>query len=72
MCLLVREALTVGKIAFHRSFFSLEIGADAARRQLKDELLSFCVMIEPPKTTFGKVRTHTRSRTFHPHLNARH
>lgn len=44
MCLLVREALTVGKIAFHRNFFSLELGAAAAKRQLKDELMSYCVV----------------------------
>lgn len=56
MCLLVREALTVGKIAFHKNFFSLEIGAGGAKRQLKDELLSYCVVTEPAKTMFGKTR----------------
>lgn len=59
MCLLVREALTVGKIAFHRNFFSLELGAAGAKRQIKDELLSYCVVTEPAKTMFGKVRRPT-------------
>tara|TARA_B110001452_G_scaffold254727_1_gene246545 strand:- start:12263 stop:12754 length:492 start_codon:yes stop_codon:yes gene_type:complete len=56
MCLLVREALTVGKIAFHRNFFSLELGAAGAKRQIKDELLSYCCVTEPAKTMFGKAR----------------
>ena len=56
MCLLVREALTVGKIGFHPDFVSTELEPEKAKRQLLDELTSYCVMVEPPKTTFGKVR----------------
>ncbi len=56
MTLLMREALTVGKVAFHPHFFSVEMTADEAKRRLKDEIASFCVVVEPPKTTFGKVR----------------
>lgn len=56
MCLLAREALHVGKIAFHSNFFSVELGAQAAKKRLQDELTSFCVVTEAPKTTFGKVK----------------
>ena len=54
MCLLTREALHVGKIAFHNNFFSTELGAQAAKRRLQDELSSYCVVTEAPKTSFGK------------------
>ena len=54
--LLLREAMRVGRIAFHPKFLSCELGNDIAKRQLKDEISSFCVVTEPPKTTFGKVR----------------
>ena len=57
MCLLVREALTVGKIAYHPDFVSTELDPHKAKRQLQDELESYCVMVEPPKTTFGKARS---------------
>ena len=56
MCLLLREAMTVGKIALSRQFFSNELGTPAARTRIKDELSSYCVVTEAPKTTFGKVR----------------
>ena len=56
MCLLLREAMTVGKIALAREFFSNELGAAAAKQRIKDELSSYCVVTEAPKTTFGKAR----------------
>ena len=56
MCLLLREAMTVGKIALAREFFSNELGAAGAKQRIKDELSSYCVVTEAPKTTFGKVR----------------
>ena len=56
MCLLLREAMTVGKIALAREFFSNELGTAAAKTRIKDELSSYCVVTEAPKTTFGKVR----------------
>lgn len=56
MCLLLREAMTVGKIALAREFFSNELGASAAKQRIKDELSSYCVVTEAPKTTFGKAR----------------
>ena len=56
MALLLREALTVGRIAISPFFFSIEMEKMEARKRIKDELLNYCVVTEPPKTTFGKVR----------------
>jgi len=61
MCLLLRESMTVGKIALAREFFSNELGAPAAKVRIKDELSSYCVVTEAPKTTFGKARCSTFS-----------
>lgn len=55
MCLLLREAMNVGRIAIHRMFFSVELELLEAKKRIKDELLNYCVVTEPPKTTFGKV-----------------
>jgi len=57
MCLLLREALAVGKIAISKQFFSNELALTEAKMRIRDELSSYCVVTEPPKTTFGKVRT---------------
>lgn len=57
MCLLLRESMTVGKIALAHEFFSNELGNAEAKLRIKDELSSYCVVTEAPKTTFGKVRT---------------
>ena len=56
MCLLLREALTVGKIALSEHFFSIEMTKLEARNRLEDEIGSYCVVTEAAKTTFGKVR----------------
>ena len=56
MCLLLREALSVFKLGFHSSFFSIELGAQAAKKRLADELLNYSVVTEAPKSAFGKVR----------------
>ena len=63
MCLLLREALTVGKIALSEHFFSIEMTKLQARNRLEDELSSYCVVTEAPKTTFGKVRQRTPRKT---------
>jgi len=60
MCLLLREALTVGRIAIAHEFFSNELKHTEAKLRIKDELSSYCVVTEPPKTTFGKARRHWR------------
>ena len=62
MCLLLREAMSVGRIALSECFFSTELGNREARQRIKDELSSFCVVNEAPKTTFGKVRERIDSR----------
>lgn len=56
MCLLLREAMTVGRIAISQFFFSVELEKLEGRKRIKDELLNYCVVTEAPKTTFGKVR----------------
>ena len=56
MCLLVREALSVGKMAIAKHFFSTELALTEAKMRIRDELSSYCVVTEAPKTTFGKVR----------------
>ena len=55
MCLLVREALNVGKIAIAEHFFSIELAKTEAKMRIRDELGSYCVVTEAAKTTFGKV-----------------
>lgn len=57
MCLLLREALTVGKIAFHNQFLSTELNGPEAKKALTDEMLNYCVVTEAAKTTFGKVHS---------------
>ena len=57
MALLLREALTVGKIAFHDKFLSVELNAPEAKKALIDEMLNVCNII----------RTHTQT-TFTPPL----
>ena len=56
MCLLLREALTVGRISFHKHFHSNEMNPGEAKRRVADEMNNYCVVTEAPKTTFGKVR----------------
>lgn len=61
--LLMREALTVGKIALSDHFFSIELTKQEAKSRIEDELSSYCVVVEQAKTTFGKVRkTYTGKR----------
>ena len=56
MCLLLREAMNVGRVAISDYFFSVELQQLEARKRIKDELLNYCVVTEAPKTTFGKIR----------------
>ena len=55
MCLRLREALSVGSIAFCDQFFSAT-GAAEAKKQLESELKAFAVITEAPRTAFGKTR----------------
>jgi|SaaInlV_125m_DNA_1040241.scaffolds.fasta_scaffold34224_1 hypothetical protein len=56
MCLLLREAMNVGRIGLSPFFFSTELQPHEARQRIKDELSSYCVINEAPKTSFGKFR----------------
>ena len=56
MALLLREAMTVGRICLHGAFFSCELEPREARKRISDELSNFCIVTEPAKTTFGKMR----------------
>lgn len=44
MCLLLREALTVGRISFHKHFHSTEMNAGEAKRRVVDEMNNVCML----------------------------
>ncbi len=54
MCFQLRDALRVGNIALSSEFFSVTCTSREALSQLDDELRNFCILVEPPKTPFGK------------------
>jgi len=56
MCFQLRDAMRVGCIALHQDFFSVTMDPKEALRVLDDELRNFCIVVEPAKTVFGKVR----------------
>ena len=56
MCLQVRDALTVGSISLSSHFFSVKMDVKDALKALGNEMRAFAILVEPPKTTFGKVR----------------
>lgn len=56
MCFQLRDALRVGNISFSAHLFSSTQGADDAVRSLEDELRNFCILVEAPRTPFGKVK----------------
>ena len=56
MCLQVRDALTVGSISLSSHFFSIKMDTKDALKALGNEMRGFAILVEPPKTTFGKVR----------------
>jgi len=55
-CLILREILKTERLAFHPGFFSCSMEVDEVKQRLKEEMLNFSVIVEPPKTTFGKTR----------------
>ena len=70
MCFQLRDALRVGCIMLHEDFFSVSIGAAEALKVMDDELRNYCIVTEPPKTTFGKVtpvilRRYSRTQRLH-------
>jgi hypothetical protein len=52
----LRDALHTGAIFFHEDFFSTEMSTHEAIKQIRDELCRFSIIVEPPKSLFGKVR----------------
>ena len=52
----LRDALKVGNIQLSTHFFSLKLGVNEALKVIRSELTNFAIVVEPPKTTFGKVR----------------
>lgn len=64
-CLLYREVLRQRRIVFAETFFSMSMETGEGRKRLKEETLNFSVVVEPPKSTFGRVRapSQIRSRT---------
>ena len=68
MTLLMREALSVGKIHFSDQFFSTTQGIREVKEQFENELRNFCVLVEAAKTPFGKgVCPHTLRRLTFTH-----
>ena len=49
----------MGNIQLSTHFFSLKLGVNEALKVIRSELTNFAIVVEPPKTTFGKVRAHT-------------
>ena len=56
MCLLTREAVSVGKIHFSDQVFSTTQSVREVKDQLEGELRNFCVLVEASKNPFGKVK----------------
>jgi len=56
MCMQLRDALRVGNISFSNEFFSTTQTVREVKQQIEDELRNFCILVEPPKTPFGKVK----------------
>ena len=54
MMFALRDALAVGSIALAKDFFCLTQPKTAALNQVEEELRAYSVLIEPPKTPFGK------------------
>jgi hypothetical protein len=56
MCLQMREALRVGSCGLSDGFFSNTMSEVEALKNVQEELARFSVIVEPAKTSFGKVR----------------
>lgn len=54
MCFQLRDALRVGCIGIFKGFFSVSMDVKEVLKILDDELRNFCILIEAPKTPFGK------------------
>ena len=54
MCFQVRDALRVGCIGLSRQFFCNTMEPKEMLKILDDEMRNFCVLVEAPKTPFGR------------------
>lgn len=61
MCFQVRDALRVGCIGLSDKFFCNTMEVKEILIVLKDELRNFCVLVEAPKTPFGKGERNARA-----------
>lgn len=56
----MRDLLQIGNFHLSSDFFSLTMSVDEAQRKIREELCRFAIIVEAPKTAFGKVkRTYT-------------
>jgi hypothetical protein len=56
MCLQLREALRIGNIVLHDNFVCNTMSVAEVLKTLKDELKNFAILVEAPKTPFGRVK----------------
>eukprot|EP00966_Prymnesium_polylepis_P337203 7391939-Prymnesium_polylepis.1 len=56
MCFMLRDALRVGCIGLSKHFFSNSMEKREMLKILDDEMRNFSVLVEAPKTPFGKGR----------------
>jgi hypothetical protein len=54
MCFQVRDALRVGCIGLSRQFFCNTMEPKEVLKILDDEMRNFCILVEAPKTPFGR------------------
>ena len=56
MCFQLRDALRGGCIGLSSHFFTLTMEKREMLKLLDDELRNFCILVEAPKTPFGKIK----------------
>lgn len=54
MCFQVRDALRVGCIGISQQFFCNTMEPREMLKVVEDEMRNFCVLVEAPKTPFGR------------------
>ena len=56
MCFQVRDALRVGCIGLSSQFFCNTMAPKEMIKIIYDEMRNFCILVEAPKTPFGRVK----------------
>ena len=54
MCFQMRDALRVGCIGLSNHFFTLTMEKREMLKIMDDEMRNFCILVEAPKSPFGK------------------